>query len=68
MKTTELAKILGPDERGRLVGDIALYQTPSFVLRNLAEWMTKRAGKDEDWYELASRLRHVAYESEGRGL
>lgn len=68
MKTTELAKILGPDERGRLIGDIALYQTPSFVLKSLAEWMTKRTGKDEDWYELASRLRASAYEAEGRGL
>ena len=68
MRTSELAKILGPDERSKLIGDIAAYQEPSFVLKALAEWMTKKTQKEEYWYALAAELRNQAYDAEGRGL
>ena len=68
MKTSELAKILGSDERAKLIGNIAAFEVPSFVLKALAEWMSKRPAQDEDWYTLSAELRNSAYDAEGRGL
>jgi hypothetical protein len=68
MKTMDLVKILGQDERGRVVAGICLYQSPSFVLKYLSQYMTDKANTDSDWQELAAKLRAIAFEAEGKGM
>ena len=68
MRMKELIQFFGSDERGKVVAQIAAHETPSFVLKNLAEWMTSRPNRDEEWYHLAAHLRQKAYEAEGMGL
>lgn len=68
MRMKELIQFFGSDERGKAVQQIAAHETPSFVIKNLAEWMTSRPNRDDEWYHLAAKLRHIGYEAEGMGL
>ena len=68
MQMKELVQFFGSDERGKAVQQIAALESPSFVLKKLAEWMTSRPNKDDEWYHLAAHLRAKAYEAEGAGL
>lgn len=69
MKVHVLIEMLGSSERARAIGHIANHETPSFIMKHLAEWMTsKSATMGTEWEMEANSLRAKAYELEGRGL
>lgn len=66
VKTAELSRILGRDERNRIIKNIAQLDRPSFVVRALYEYLQSDPNQDEDVKTWITDLRDLEDRMHGR--